>query len=78
MENIPEGWENTRHKFSRAKGKKGELLTVGDKEANRRGGLFLVGFGRTINQDVLNWMSIVYMYWGEGGHDAYGDRENTS
>jgi len=78
MENILEGWENTRHKFSRAKVKKGELLTAGDKEVNRRGGLFLVGFGKAINQDVLKWMSIVYRYWRGGGHDAYGDRENTS
>jgi len=54
MENILEGWENTRHKFSRAKARKGELLTAGDREVNRKGGLFLVGFWKAINQDVLN------------------------
>ena len=78
MENILEGWENTRHKLSRAKAKKGELLTAGDKEVNRKGGLFLVGFGRAIDQDVLNCMSIVYRYWRGGWLGAYGDRENTS
>ena len=27
---------------------------MGDKEVNRKGDRFLVGFGRTINQDVLS------------------------
>lgn len=61
------GVKKTLGTFSRARAKKGELLKAGDKEVNRKGGRFLVDFGRTISQDVLNRMSIVYRYWRRSG-----------
>lgn len=70
------GKENIRHKFSRAMARKG-LLEVGGEEVYGEGGRIPVGFGRTIDQDALNQMSIVYRYWQGNGHDAYGDRRKT-
>ena len=70
------GKENIRHGFSRAMARKG-LLEVGSEEVNGEGGRILVGFGRTIDQDALNQMSIVYKYWQGKGHDAYEDRRKT-